>query len=310
MTDCSRRAFLRTTLASAAVRRLVPSTRVWAVSDKPELSIVRYGSSPTDPEGIQEEAQRLTRSAIEALGGMGRFVAGGDVVWIKPNIAWSGRPQQAATTNPDVVATVVKMCFEAGAGEVHVSDNTCHKAQRTFPRSGIQQAAEAEGAEVALVDKRKFKKMAIGGKLLKDWEIYVDMVEADKFINIPIVKHHSLCQATLGMKNLMGAVGGRRDRFHQDLSNTLSDLAAFIKPDLVVMDAIRVLTGNGPIGGSPADVSRKEVVAAGTDQVAIDAFGASLLGHTPDAIGYIVEAAARGLGTADYASLSPVEQKI
>ena len=112
------------------------------------------------------------------------------------------------------------------------------------------------------------------------------------------------------MKNLMGTIGGRRDQFHQDLPNTLSDLATFIKPDLVVMDAIRVLTGNGPIGGRPADVSRKEVVAAGTDQVAIDAFGAGLLGHKPDEIGYISEAAARGLGTADYASLSPVEQEI
>jgi uncharacterized protein (DUF362 family) len=310
MIDCNRRVFLKTALASAAVQELMPGSRLWAASGQPELSIMRYGSSPTEPEGIQEEARRLTRSAIEALGGMGRFIAAGDVVWIKPNIAWSGRPQQAATTNPDVVATVVKMCFEAGAGEVHVSDNTCHKAQRTFPRSGIQQAAEAEGAEVALVDKRKFRKMAIGGKVLKEWEIYVDMVEADKFINIPIVKHHSLCQATLGMKNLMGTVGGRRDRFHQDLDNTVSDLAAFIKPDLVVLDAIRVLTRNGPIGGSPADVSRKEVVAAGTDQVAIDAFGASLLGHPPDEIGYIKEASARGLGTADYASLSHVEREI
>ena len=310
MIDCSRRVFLKTTLASAAVQRLAPGTRLWATSSGPQLSIMRYGSSPTEPDGIQEDAQRLTRAAIEALGGMERFISRGDVVWVKPNIAWSARPQQAATTNPDVVATVVKMCFGAGASEVHVSDNTCHKAQRTFPRSGIQQAAEAEGAEVTLVDKRKFKKMAIDGKVLKDWEIYVDMVEADKFINIPIVKHHSLCLATLGMKNLMGTIGGRRDQFHQDLPNTLSDLAAFIKPDLVVMDAIRVLTGNGPIGGRPADVSRKEVVAAGTDQVAIDAFGAGLLGHKPDEIGYIAEAAARGLGTADYASLSPVEQEI
>jgi uncharacterized protein (DUF362 family) len=241
---------------------------------------------------------------------MNRFVANGDVVWVKPNIAWAGRPEQAATTNPDVVATVVKMCFEAGAGEVHVSDNTCNKARRTFPRSGIQKAAEAEGAEVRFMDERKFRKMEIGGKRLKNWEVYTDLVEADKLINIPIVKHHSLCRVTLGIKNLMGAIGGRRDRFHQDLSNTLADLAAFLKPDLVVMDAVRVLTDNGPSGGSLSSVARKETVCASTDQVAIDAFGAGLLDQKPEDIGYIAEAAARGLGTIDYASLSPVEKEI
>jgi uncharacterized protein (DUF362 family) len=241
---------------------------------------------------------------------MKRFVSENEVVWVKPNIAWSAPPKQAANTNPDVVATVVSMCYEAGASRVRVSDHTTHKAQRTFPRSGIQQAAESAGAEVSILDQRKFKRMELGGEVLREWEVYADIVEADKLINVPIVKHHSLCRATLGMKNLMGAVGGRRSRFHQDLSNTVADLAAFLKPDLVVMDAVRVLTGNGPIGGNPSDVTRKDQVAAGTDQVAVDAFGASLLGVSPDQIGYISEAATRGLGTMDYSSLSPVEREI
>ena len=311
MSECNRRVFLKAALASGVVQPFAPGVaELMAAVGEAKLSIVRYENSPVEPDGIKEEAQRLTRAAVEALGGMKRFIAQKDVVWVKPNIAWSGRPEQAATTNPDVVATIVKMCFEAGARDVHVSDNTCHKAQRTFPRSGIQQAAEAEGAQVSFLDQRKFRKMGLGGKVLKDWEVYVDMVEADKFINIPIVKHHSLCRATLGMKNLMGAVGGRRNQFHQDLANTLADLAAFLKPDLVVLDSIRVLTGNGPIGGNLSDVSRKEVVAAGTDQVAIDALGATILGITPDQIGYIAEAAARGLGTMDYNSLSPVKREI
>ncbi len=310
MTDWNRRAFLRTALASSVVQGFAQGAVQPKAAGPPQLSVARYRSSPPEPEGIQEEARRLTRTAIEALGGMKRFVSNSDVVWVKPNIAWSGRPEQAATTNPDVVATIVKMCFEAGASDVYVSDHTCHKAQRTFPRSGIQQAAEAEGAQVAFLDPRKFRKMSLDGKVIKEWEVYVDLVEADKLINVPIVKHHSLCLATLGMKNLMGTVGGQRNRFHQDLTNALPDLAAFLKPDLVVLDAIRVLTGNGPIGGNPSDVSRKEVVAAGTDQVAIDAMGATILGNAPDQIGYIAEAAARGLGTMDYASLSPVEREI
>ena len=107
----------------------------------PALSIAHYKSSPAAPDGIAEEARRLTRGAIEALGGMGRFVSKGHVVWVKPNIAWDRRPEQAACTNPDVVAALVEMCFQAGAKKVAVGDNPCNSPQRTFPRSGIQSAA-------------------------------------------------------------------------------------------------------------------------------------------------------------------------
>jgi uncharacterized protein (DUF362 family) len=135
-------------------------------------------------------------------------------------------------------------------------------------------------------------------------------VDGAVLINVPIAKHHGLCGATLGMKNLMGVVGGQRNRYHQDLSNTVSDLAAFLKPRLVVMDAIRVLTANGPIGGNLADVKRMESVAASVDQVAIDAWAATLLGQKPEQIGYVAEAARRGLGALDFASIKPVEALI
>jgi uncharacterized protein (DUF362 family) len=291
--------------AAAGAAGLIGGERSLA-APTPALSIAHYRSSPTAKEAIAEEAKALTRKSIEALGGMRRFVSKGNVVWIKPNIAWDRSPEQAATNNPDVVATLVEMCFQAGAGKVVVSDNPCNSAQRTFPRSGIQQAAEKAGARVFFLDERKFRKMAIkGGRVLKEWEVYSEIVEADRFINLAIVKHHSLSKATLGLKNLMGAIGGARNRYHQDLDKTIADLAGFLKPHLVVLDAIRVLTANGPVGGNLADVKRKDTIVAGVDQVAVDAVGATLLGHKPEAIGYIVEANARGLGTINYASLSP-----
>jgi uncharacterized protein (DUF362 family) len=271
----------------------------------PVLSIVHYKTPPTEPDGITEEARRLTRQAVEALGGMGRFISRGDIVWVKPNIGWDRRPEQAATTNPDVVATIVEMCYQAGAKKVLISDNTCQPAIRTFPRSGIQLAAEKAGAQILFLDERKFRKMPLKGKILGDWELYADMIEANKLINVPIVKHHSLCKATLGMKNLMGIAGGARNRFHQDISKTLADPAAFVRPTLVVLDAVRVLAANGPTGGNLADVRRKDILVAGTDQVAVDAVGATLLGYKPEEIGYIVEASSRGLGNLNFNALSP-----
>ncbi len=296
MLATSRRTFLaQCAAAGAAVSAPVPA---------PALAIACYRRPAFAVEAIAEEARRLTREAIAALGGMGRFVGHGDIVWVKPNIGWNRRPEQAATTNPDVVAAVVSLCYQAGAKRVVVSDNSCNSAPASFARSGIQAAAQQAGADVFPLDERKFRRTALRGKALPSWEMYGDALGA-KLINVPIVKHHGLCRATLGMKNLMGLAGGERNRFHQDLAGTVADLAAFLRPVLVVLDAVRVLTANGPVGGNLADVKRCDTVAAGVDQVAIDAFGASLLGVQPREIGYIAAASARGLGVIDVESLPP-----
>ena len=305
MSDCSRRQFLHACAMTGAALKLGALTIDAAAAAGPALSIARYKTSPQAPDAIAEQARRLTQEAVNGLGGMGRFVSRGDVVWLKPNIGWNRRPEQAATTNPDVVATLISMCYAAGAKRVIVSDNSCNAAPPSFAHSGIQQASEKAGAECFILDERKYKKTALQGKVLQSWDIYGDVLGVNKLINVPIVKHHGLCKATLGMKNLMGIVGGERNRFHQDLSNTVADLASFIRPTLVVMDAVRVLTANGPVGGNLADVQRKDTVAAGTDQVAIDAFGATLLGLKPYDVGYIVEANARKLGTMDFETLKP-----
>ena len=306
MAGFDRRRLLKAGLiASAGIPLgLLDSRSLWA-APSPALVVAHYKISPADPDGIAEEAKRLTRSSIESLGGMSRFVSRGNTVWVKPNIGWDRRPEQAATTNPDVVATVVQMCFQAGAKKVLVSDNPCNEARNTFPRSGIQQAAEKAGAQVFFLDERKFRKMAVNGKVLKEWQIYQDVVEADRLINVAIVKSHNLSKATLGMKNLMGVTGGARNRFHQDIDNTLVDLATFLKPQLTVLDAIRILAANGPTGGNLADVKRKDTIVAGVDQVAVDALGATLLGLKPEDIGHIVQGNARGLGTINFNSLSP-----
>jgi uncharacterized protein (DUF362 family) len=306
MKDGSRRDFLKTCTMIGAAMKLGPfALDASAAAAGPELCIAHWKTSPQAADAIAEEARRLTQEAVNGLGGIGRFVSKGDVVWIKPNIGWNRRPEQAATTNPDVVATLVSLCRQAGAKRVIVSDNSCNAAAPSFARSGIQQAAQDAGAECFVMDERRFRKTSMNGKVMPAWELYGEVLGVNKLINVPIVKHHNLCKATLGMKNLMGIAGGERNRFHQDLSNTLVDLATFVRPTLVVMDAVRILTANGPTGGNLADVQRRDTVAAGTDQVAIDAFGATLLGLKPQDVGYVVEGHARKLGTMAFESLKP-----
>jgi uncharacterized protein (DUF362 family) len=289
-----RRDFLKDTAGTlAALAALSPLLEAGPPA-RPDLAVVR-GPSP----------ERIVRAAVDALGGIRRFIAKGDVVVVKPNIGWDRRPEQAATTNPEVVATLVKLCFEAGARKVKVFDRTCNDARRCYVQSGIEAAARAAGAEVSFVDERRFREVPIPhGVAIKAWPIYIDLLEADKVISAPIAKHHGLCRLTLCHKNWMGVMGENRGRIHQRLDDTLVDISTVIKPAFTVLDAVRILTNHGPQGGDPADVRRLDTVIAGTDLVAIDAYGTTLFGLTGADIGYVREAARRGLGVMDLGRLS------
>lgn len=251
--------------------------------------------------GASPEA--ATKAAIDAIGGIRRFISRGDIVVVKPNIGWDRTPEQAANTNPEVVAGLVKLCYDAGAKRVKVFDNPCVDPRRSYRQSGIADAASAVGAEVAFMDDRKFKDVTIGGRALKKWPLYTDVLEADKVINVPVAKVHGLSTLTLGMKNWMGIMGGWRGRIHQNLDQSLVDISQFMKPALVVLDAVRILTGHGPQGGYLEDVKVLNTVVAGTDQVAVDAYGATLFYLKGSRLRYVRIGHEAGLGTMDLSRL-------
>jgi uncharacterized protein (DUF362 family) len=249
------------------------------------------------------KAGEATRAAVAALGGMGRFVRRGETVVVKPNVGWDRTPLQAANTNPEVVAAIVAMCVAAGASRVIVTDNSCNEARRCFTRSGIWKAAEEAGAQVALPAPHRFRPYALGGVVLGAMPVLAAAVEADRFINVPVAKHHGLSGFTGAMKNLYGVLGGRRDRLHQRIDDSIADLADFIRPTLTVMDATRVLLRNGPQGGDVGDTVAIGKVLASVDQVAIDAQACGFIGVAPAALPYLARAASRGLGLADPAAI-------
>ncbi len=259
-----------------------------AEAARPDL-VVAHGASP----------ERIVKAALDAMGGIGKFVTRGDVVVIKPNIGWDRTPEQAGNTNPEVVAAVVKLCFEAGAKKVRVFDRPVNDPRRCYVQSGIASAARALGADVGYVDERKFKDMDIKGEALKSWPLYTEVFEADKVINIPIAKHHGLARLTMSMKNWMGVMGDQRRQIHQKLDESLVDLSMKIKPTLTILDAVRILTANGPQGGNLADVKKLDTVVVGMDQVAIDSYGATLFGMKGSDLGYVRLGNKMGLGKMD-----------
>lgn len=280
----NRRDFLKDAALGSMLLRYAPSLLAQA-KKYPDLAMIQ-GESPA----------LITKEAIAALGGMKMFVAKGDKVMLKPNIGWDRTPELAACTNPEVVKTLVELCFEAGAKEVTVMDNTTNQAQRCYARSGIADAAKAAGAKVPFVNPYRLKKMSLAGEWLKEWEVFTDFVEADKLINVPIAKHHSLSLLTMGMKNWLGAIGGARNQLHQKLDEAMVDLAAFFKPTLTVLDAYRILVRNGPQGGRTSDVKLQKTIVASVDSVAVDAMGATFFDIKPEGLSYLGIAQKRGLG--------------
>lgn len=302
-----RRRFLLT-LAAGAAGALAGRGRPLLAAPKqpkPNIAVPAPAHAMAVVRGADPGA--AARKAVELVGGMTAFVSRGDVVLVKPNIGWDRTPEQAATTNPAVVAAIVAMALDAGAKRVIVADNTCNDARRSYVRSGIAEAAKKAGAEVLYMEKRHFVSTNLKGEVLKDWPCYREALDADRIINVPIAKHHGLSNVTLAMKNLMGIAGGARNLMHQRLPESVVDLGAFFRPQLTVLDATRILTANGPQGGSMKDVKILDTVAASADPVRIEAFGATLFGRAPADVPTVALAERRGLGTGDYRGKGFVE---
>ena len=245
----------------------------------------------------------LVRETLNALGGMTNFVKSGDIVVVKPNIGWDRTEELAANTHPEVVKTLVQLCLEAGAKQVRIFDRPCNDERRCYNQSGIRAAVEQiESDRVSLeyMDRRAYKELVINGGLAFDrWEFYMPVIEADRLINVPIAKHHSISRLTLGIKNLMGVVGGNRGRLHHNIAEALTDLATVIHSDLTVIDATRILVANGPQGGRREDVRTPDTLIASPDIVAADAYATTLFNLKPEDVPAIVSAARRGLGVMD-----------
>lgn len=268
---------------------------VASVYDRGKLII----AEGTDPNVLIEKG-------FAALGGIGALVRKGASVVIKPNFSVARKPEEAATTNPWLVAAVVKQCLAAGAKEVKVIDYPFQSPAVCLTNSKIKEAVEAVGGKAFAINEQKFyEQVDVGGNLLKNALFSKDVLHADVFINFPILKHHSITKVTLGLKNMMGLVWDRGYFHRTDLMECIGQLAAFRKPHLTIVDATRGIINNGPTG--PGTVREWNQVIFGADPVAVDTYAATVFGVKPGEIGYITAAAQLGVGEMNLQKLTVVK---
>jgi uncharacterized protein (DUF362 family) len=248
------------------------------------------------------EHDKTIRAAMTALGGMGRFIQKGDVVMIKPNVAFDRPPALAATTHPDALRAVAKLCFEAGAAKVIVADNPINSPTGCFLKSGLTAVASEMNLDLLYPETNSFAPLSLTGEVLKEWTFFnTPFKKATKVIGLAPCKDHNLCHASMTTKNWYGLLGGRRNQFHQHIHSIVSDFALMMKPTLVILDGINVLMSNGPTGGRLSDVKPMNTIVAGTDMIAVDAYGYShLLERDIAELTYLHKANDRGLGNINW----------
>ena len=296
MPQLDRRQFIRQAFLSAVALGSVPlfDLLTFPAFAAPLPPVVKR-TGPNIPE--------LLDRTLAPLGGMQNFIRPGDKVVVKPNIGWDRTVEQGANTHPELVRAVIEHCLAAGAAEVRVFDNTCNDPRRCYVHSGIQEAVEtlkSSKARIEHMDRRAYREVAISkGQDLSSWSFYAPAIEADKFINLPVAKTHSIATLTLGMKNIMGVIGGNRGRLHRNIGDAVTDINLVVHSDLTIIDATRIMIANGPQGGRLSDVEQRDTLIASPDIVAADSVAATLFGYRPEDVPTTVAAARRGLGVMD-----------
>lgn len=310
MRDCTRKEFLKIAgLAAAGASLAAAGCGSQPAADPPQEG--RLSSPPPSPGGKRgrtvlsvargDDPAAITAAAVAALGGMEAFVRPGADVVVKPNICTGYHgPEYAATTNPEVVATLVELCLRAQARRVRVMDLPFGSpAEEAYRVSGIQDAVERAGGEMQIMSPAGFRAFRIpDGRDLSAWPIYADVLSCDALIDVPIAKDHGSTRLSLGGKNLLGVILDAGD-IHTNIGQRTADLVSVCRPTLTVVDAVRVLTANGPTGGDLDDVERLDTVLASADIVAADAYAATLFGLTGADIPYVQAAYDMGLGEMD-----------
>ncbi len=225
------------------------------------------------------DIKAAARSAIDKFGGI-KLPKKDAVVFIKPNVNTGG--ECPASTSKEVVAEVVKLCREAGAGKIYVGDRSWlgnpllpNNSIKNMIQNGVKPAAEAEGAIVVGLESRGWKKVKPEGathwgggfKITR----FLDEIKPDYIISIPVLKTHYVTGVSFSLKNTVGLVYfPDRMRFHMAGDNIFPMIAEINLPfhfDLIIVDGSHAFISGGP---SEGECVQPNMIIVGDNRVEVD----------------------------------------
>lgn len=247
------------------------------------VSIVRVTGDP------REAVER----GVELIGGAG--IRSGANVVIKPNICHPKNPDGMVITDFRIIESAVSIARRATSDITIVeSDNISGSAEKRVVESGLMERIEDWGVKFKNLSKDEFEEHEVDGARIR---LPRTVLEADYLTNLPKIKTCGPTLVTLSMKNLFGVlVRGKKKRLHKYLDNLLPYLSAVVRQDLIIVDGIICMEGNGPTIGTP---KRLDLVVVGTNPVEVDSVCTWIMGFDPSEVKHIVNASARGIGQMD-----------
>lgn len=224
-------------------------------------------------------ATEMLDLAIEAMGGLQKYIGAGQKILVKPTMRWNQASASGRNTNPDLLGLLVRRCYEAGSRGVYLFDQTIDPWTKCYKNSGIERAVKDAGAKIIPGDKEFLYQPASipGAKVLSDPKLHQLAHEADLIINVPAVQE--LADGTYfgAFQNMLNLMWNYQSE--QQQAEAILDLLRFKKPTLTLVDACQV-PGNDTIHDYKS-------LFLSTDMVAAEAYAVKRLGIDPTTLNYL-----------------------
>lgn len=274
-----------------------------------EQVYLKSGLSYTDTQALAEAVE-----AVFALSDHAKALGPDTKVLLKPNLLAKHTPDHAVTTHPAVVTAVIRALKKRGVTQITLADSsggvyTEASMKGIYKTSGLAAVCEAEG--VSLWTGTTSGPRKTDGRLVREFNLLTPVLESDFIIDLPKLKTHVMTGLTCAVKNLFGCIPGlQKAEFHmrfpdrEPFGQMLCDLYGAVKPQLIIVDGIIGMEGDGPAGGQPRGMG---LLLGGEDGFAVDLAAAKIIGIDPGKVPYLAAGMQRGLCAAafDDALLAP-----
>jgi uncharacterized protein (DUF362 family) len=292
----TRRSFIKTGALAGA-----------ALSLKPTVLFADEKNKKTDVWVIHgEDKKKLMKKCLEIISANGGLGGKKGSLALKVNSAWARTPEEGANTDPILVDEFIKGCKSMGVKKVVLPENPCASAKYAFTKSGILAVAKENGVKMINLAGKSgdFKEVEIPeGKSLKSALVAKEFLDADIVIDMPVAKHHGGATLSIAMKNWMGAVKDRRYWHRNNLHQCIADFCTFMKPDWAIVDATKIMLDKGPQGPT-SNMKYPNLLIVSKNQVAADAYSATLFHDIPTKVKYIKYAGQMGLGPVELSEMN------